>query len=49
MKEGVRNFFGKVSNLLVKVRIAVPLIHGFGATGDIWAPLVTNFLDGGLT
>jgi hypothetical protein len=28
---------------------AVLLILGFGDTGDMWAPLVTNFLDGGLT
>jgi hypothetical protein len=27
----------------------VLLILGFGDTGDMWAPLVTNFLDGGLT
>jgi len=26
--------------------LAVLLIHGFG---DMWVPLVTNFLDGGLT
>jgi len=26
-----------------------PLIYGFGDAGDMWAPLVTNFLDGGLT